>query len=225
MKDEDDLRELNELLQKYVGATAEERTHLLQPVERAISKVSPGLLETADTRFFNGDYLKDIFNQCMKRVLARPDLSPDRKTNAMEDATSFKAFFDMATQWKVPKLAAHAFEMATLALFTGLRAGLNPKEVENLRVDFARKGGTAPKREKPAVVHAKHLARQIAEKNPTYSSEKIAEEIPNHWRLGGIACLKQRWLAERIRRWRRDGDVPQAHPLRRQKKPLQRFRS
>jgi hypothetical protein len=224
MKDEDDLRELNELLKQYVEATIEERKHLLQTVERAISKVSPGLLETADTRFFNGDYLKDIFNHCMTRVLARPDLSPDRKTNAMEDAESFRAFFDMATQWKVPKLAAHAFEMATLALFTGLRAGLNPKEVENLRVDFARKGGATPKREKPAVVHARYLAREIAEKNPTFSSEKIAEEIPNHWRRGDVACLKHRWLAELIRRWRRNGDVPQAHPLRRQKHPLQRFR-
>jgi transketolase len=88
MKDEDDdLRELNELLQQYAEATTEERKHLRPDVERAISKVSPSLMDTADTRFVNGDYLKDMFDQCMKRVLARSDLAPDRKTNAREEQT------------------------------------------------------------------------------------------------------------------------------------------
>lgn len=225
MKDEDDLRELNELLQQYAEATMEERKHLLSDVERAISKVSPGLLETADTRFFKGNYLKDTFDQCMKRVLARPDLSPDRKTNAKEDADDFTSLFNAARQWQVRKLAAHAFEMATLALFTGLRAGLSPKEVENLRVDFARKGGTAPKQEKPAVAHARVLAREIAEKNPTFSSAWIAGEIPHCWRLRDVVCPKDSWLVTLVRRWRRDGVVPrQAGPLRRQTHPLQRFR-
>ena len=52
MKDEDDdLRELNELLQQYAEATMEERKHLRPDVERAISKVSPSLMDSADTRF------------------------------------------------------------------------------------------------------------------------------------------------------------------------------
>ena len=103
MKDEDDdLRELNELLQKYAEATTEERKHLRPDVERAISKVSPSLMGSADTRFFNGDYLKDMFDQCMKRVLARSDLSPDRRTNAKEDVDDFWAFFDATKQWPAP---------------------------------------------------------------------------------------------------------------------------
>ena len=84
-------------------------------------------MDTADTRFFNGDYLKDMFDQCTKRALARPDLSPDRKTNAREDADDFMAFFNAAKQWQVPKLAAHAFEMTMLGIFAGLRAGLSPR--------------------------------------------------------------------------------------------------
>ena len=87
-------------------ATTEERNHLRPGVERAISNVLPGLLETADARFFNGDYLKDMFDQCTKRALARPDLSPDRKINAREDWDDFMAFFNAAKQWQVPKLAA-----------------------------------------------------------------------------------------------------------------------
>jgi hypothetical protein len=137
MKDEDDdLRELNELLQQYAEATMEERTHLRPGVERAISKVLPSLLDTADTGFFNGDYLKNMFDQCMKRALARPDLSPDRKTNAREDWEDFMAFFNAAKQWQVPKLAAHAFEMTMLGIFAGLRAGLNPVEIDELREKF-----------------------------------------------------------------------------------------
>ncbi len=128
MNDEDDLRELRELLQQYAEATAEQRKHLRPGIERAISKVLPGLLDSADTKFFNGDYLKDMLDKCMKRVLARPDLSPDRKTNAKEDADDFWAFFNAAKQWPVPKLAAHTFEMTTLGLFTGLRAASTPSK-------------------------------------------------------------------------------------------------
>ena len=69
MKDEDDLRELRELLQQYAEATAEERNHLRPGVERAISNVLPGLLDTADARFFNGDYLKDMFDPCLSGCL------------------------------------------------------------------------------------------------------------------------------------------------------------
>jgi hypothetical protein len=127
-EDDDDIRELRELLQQYAEATVEERERLLPDFIRAIEKVSPGLLETADARFFNGDYLKDMIDQCTNRALDRPDLTPDRKTNAKEDAANFIMFFDAAKQWPFPKLAAHAFEMAILALFIGLgRASASAK--------------------------------------------------------------------------------------------------
>ena len=69
------------------------------------------------------------FGLCMKRALARRDLTPGHEEtgNAKEDAANFIMFFDAAKQWPFPKLAAHAFEMATLALFIGLRAGLSPQ--------------------------------------------------------------------------------------------------
>jgi hypothetical protein len=212
-------------LQQYAEATIEERERLLPGLERAISKVAPGLLETADTRFFNGDYLKDMIDQCMQRVLARPDLSPDRKTNAMEDAAVLRKLFDLAKQWPVPKLAAHTFEMTLRGMFIGMRAGLSPEEVEGLYARFMsdrqRNLGETPKSDKPAVAHAKELARELAEEeNRTFSSATIASKIRERWRLKDIACPKDSWLVRLVRRWRRDGDVPrQAHPLRRQAQP------
>jgi hypothetical protein len=184
MEDDDDFREFRKLEQQYAEATAEERERLRLDLERAIHKIAPGLLETADTRFFNGDYLRDMFDQCMKRVLARPDLTPDRRTNAMEDEATFMAFFDAAKQWP-PKLAAHAFEMTTCALFTGMRAGLNQNEVDKLRqhifVETGRKGGMASKEireERPWWPRAEELALNA---DPNLSNEKIATHIRDNW--------------------------------------------
>ena len=214
-------------MQQYAEATIEERERLLPGLERAISKVAPGLLETADTRFFNGDYLKDMIDQCMQRVLARPDLSPDRKTNAMEDAAVLRKLFDLAKQWPVPKLAAHTFEMTLRGMFIGMRAGLSPEEVEGLYARFMsdrqRKLGKTPKGEKPGVAHAKELACEIAKENSQLSSAEIAEEIPNRWRLKGVACPKPEWLVRLVRKWRRNGAIPpQTHPRRRRTYPLRR---
>ena len=188
MKDEDDLRELRELLQQYAEATAEEREHLRPGIERAISKVLPDLMDTADTRFFNGDYLKDMFDQCMKRVLARPDLSPDRKTNAREDSDDFWAFFNAAKQWPVPKLAAHAFEMTMLGIFTGLRAGLNPVEIDELRAKFmserqrkAAEKGVEDRRNKEWRKFAKDEALRLHNVNSSLTLTDIAEKIINQW--------------------------------------------
>jgi hypothetical protein len=202
MKDEDDdLRELNDLLKQYAEATTEERKHLRPGIERAISKVSPSLMDTADTRFFNGDYLKDMFDQCMKRVLARSDLSPDRKTNAREDANDFWAFFNTTRQWPVPKLAAHAYEMTVLGLFTGLRAGLNAVEIDKLRAGFlserqrkAAEKGVEDRRNKEWQKFAKDEALRLRSVNPSLTLTEIAEKIINEWEPVKFAKVKQRQL-------------------------------
>jgi hypothetical protein len=189
MKDEDDdLRELNELLQQYAEATTEQRKHLRPGVERAISKVLPSLLDTADTRFFKGDYLKDMFDQCTKRALARRDLSPDRKTNAREDWDDFMTFFNAAKQWPVPKLAAHAFEMTTLGIFAGLRAGLSPVEVEELRAKFRvehqQKAGEesgASRRDTLWRKFAKEAAPRMHNANRALTLSDIARNIEKEW--------------------------------------------
>jgi hypothetical protein len=215
MKDEDDLRELRELLQQYAEATAEEREHLRPGIERAISKVLPDLMDTADTRFFNGDYLKDMFDQCMKRVLARPDLSPDRKTNAREDADDFWAFFNAAKQWPVPKLAAHAFEMTILGIFTGLRAGLNPVEIDELREKFmserqrkAAEKGVEDRRNKEWRKFAKDEALRLHSVNPSLTLTDIAEKIINEWEPLKFEKVKQQQLFRYLSRLLDKGELP-----------------
>jgi len=216
--------DFDKLQQQYHDATIDERNRLWPDFIRAIRERYPGFLEEVDRKFRNGDYLRAILEECMKRVFARPDLDGGRKANAQEDAAVAMAVFDEFQQadsrWR-----ELAFELATRTLLTGLRAGLSPKEVENLRIDFARKGGTTRKKEKPAVAHARELAHEIAEENPTSPSVWIADQIPQRWRLRGVACPKDGWLVTLVRRWRRNGVVPRrAGPSRRQTHPLKRFR-
>jgi hypothetical protein len=215
MKDEDDLRELRELLQQYAEATAEERKHLRPGIEHAISKVLPGLLDTADTRFFNGDYLKDMFDQCMKRALARSDLSPDRKTNAREDADDFTAFFNGAKQWQVPKLAAHAFEMATLALLTGLRAGPNPAEIDDLRARFlserqrkVAEKGVEDRRNKEWRKFAKDETLRLHRVNSLLTLTEIAEKIIKEWEPFKFEKVKQQQLFRYLSRLMDKNELP-----------------
>jgi hypothetical protein len=188
MEDEDDLREFRKLAQQYAEATMEERERLRPDFERAIEKVSPGFLETYDTRSANGDYLKDMVDQCMQRVLARPDLGQDRKTNAMEDADDFMTFFQAAKQWPIPKLATHAFEMALRTLFIGMRAGLNQDEVEELfaKLQTERQQALGVKsgdirRDKVWREYAKNAAPRLHNAHRVLSLSGIAKRIEKEW--------------------------------------------
>ncbi len=196
-EDDDDIRELRKLEQQYAEATTEERERLLPDLIRAIEKVRPGLSEKGDARIFNGDYLRDMFDKCMQRALDRPDLTPDRKTNAKEDAATFIACFDAAKQWPFPKFATHAFEMATLALFTGLRAGLSLSEIEGLqaRYEFGmqRNRGHNSKKKKPWFWYARTSALKVPEKDRLLSNEKIAGGLWDDWAKEKPA----KWAGER----------------------------
>jgi hypothetical protein len=124
-------------------------------------------------------------------------------------------------------MRGHARELATRTLFIGLRARLSPEEVDALQARFMsdrqQRLGKTPKGEKPAVAHAKELACEIAKENSELGSIEIAEEIPNRWRLKGVACPKPDWLVRLVRKWRRNGDIPpQTHPRRRRTYPLRR---
>lgn len=141
--------DFDKLQQQYFDATIDERNRLWPDFIRAIRETYPGFLEEVEHKFRNGDYLMAMFGQCMKRVLARPDLNAGRKTNAQEDATVFMAAFDELQQVD-PHARGLAYELATRALFTALRVGLNPDEVENLRAEARSEwGGRAGRRADP----------------------------------------------------------------------------
>jgi hypothetical protein len=74
--------DFDKLQQQYFDATIEERNGLFWNFIRAIRETYPGLVEEVDNKYRNGDYLMAMFGQCMKRVLARPNLNAGRKTNA-----------------------------------------------------------------------------------------------------------------------------------------------
>jgi hypothetical protein len=178
--------EFLKLQQQYADATIEERERLRPDFIQAIRKNLPGLIEEYDTRSANGAYLKDMFDQCMKRGLARPDLTPDRKTNAMEDAADFMAMFDELA--KVPKLGALAFAFATSALFTGLRAGLSPVEVDELRAKFMSEHqrniamkGRERRRDMPWREFAKKAALRMHNARGKLTLTEIVQEIEKEW--------------------------------------------
>ena len=142
-----------------------------------------------------------MFDQCTKRALARPDLSPDRKTNAREDTADFTALFNAAKQWPVPKLAAHAFEMTTLGLFTGLRAGLNLVEIERLREKFmserqrkVAEKGVEDRRNKEWRKFAKDEALRLHRVNSLLTLTEIAEKIIEEWERLKFEKVKQQQL-------------------------------
>jgi hypothetical protein len=122
--------DFDKLQQQYFDATIDERNRLFWNFIRAIRETYPGLVEEVDHKHRNGDYLMAMFGQCMKRVLARPDLNAGRKTNAQEDAAVFMAAFDELKQAD-SRSRELAFDLAIRALFTGLRVGLTQDETEN----------------------------------------------------------------------------------------------
>jgi hypothetical protein len=190
IKERDVTDEFNKLQQQYFDATIDERNRLWPNFIRAIRETYPGFLEEFEHKFRNGDYLMAMFGQCMKRLLARPDLNAGRKTNAQEDAAVFMAAFD-ELKHADSRSRELAFELAIRALFTGLRVGLNQDEVEKLRAgaraEFSRlggkKSGEARKKGRPWTPHAEKLALEAHSANPNASDETLATEVAASWKL------------------------------------------
>jgi hypothetical protein len=159
----------------------------------------------------------------MERVLARPDLSASRKRNAQEDAAGFMFVFDELEREDLgPKeMKELAFELATRALFTGLRAGLSPEEAEKieLHAEIGRKvvtggrtggkesGKTRRRENKPWAQPATDLAKVICAELPDRSNETVAVEIVSRWKLQrpppGV-----RWLETFVSELRKAGTLP-----------------
>ena len=105
---------------------------ILLKLGQQAAEASPEELERAlEIASTNGDYLMMKFGLCMKRIRTRPDLAPDIKAGADNDTARFVELFNAAKQWP-PKAAAHVFELAEVALNTGLRVGAGPEEAEKI---------------------------------------------------------------------------------------------
>jgi hypothetical protein len=204
--------DFDKLQQRYHDATIDERNRLWPDFIPAIRERYPGFLEEVDRKFRNGDYLRAILEECMKRVFARPDLDGGRKANAQEDAAVAMAVFDEFQQadsrWR-----ELAFELATRTLLTGLRVGLNPDEVENLRAEarseLGRKGGKAsgPGRQAKRSLwtpHATELAMEAYSRDSNASNETIADSISDNWKLKTPKCPGHRTLTEFVSELRPD---------------------
>jgi hypothetical protein len=179
--------EFDKLQQQYDNASIGERERLWPHFIRAIRDRYPGFLEEYERAFRNGEYLKAMFDGCMKRVLTRHDLSAGRKTNAQEDATAFMwAFKELQREDLGPKeMRELGYELAIRGLFTGLRAGLTPGEVEGLHARFMsdrqRKLGRTPKKEKPWRAYARMLFALIPEKDRALSNDRVAGKLWGMW--------------------------------------------
>jgi hypothetical protein len=208
--------EFNKVQQQYFDATIDERNRLWPNFIREIREKYPGLLEEFEHKFRNGDYLMAMFGQCMKRVLARPDLNAGRKTNAQEDAAVFMAAFDELKQAD-SRSRELAFELGIRALFTGLRVGLNQDEEQKLRegvlAELGRSGGKASgearKENRPWVPHAKELALEVHSEDPEASDATLATEIGSRWKHEDPKCPGHRTLENFISELRADRTLPQ----------------
>ena len=174
-----------ELQRRYYSATFEERNRLWPEFIRAIREAAPGFIEEFDRAFRSGDYLMAMFEQCMKRAFARPELDAGRKINALEDTSVFLAVFDEIKQVD-SAVGELAYDLATRALFAGLRAGLSPDEIEKLhreaRTAFGRPGGKASTktRRKKAELWKTWVTAQAPSmrgKHPTSAQEDLADKL------------------------------------------------
>ena len=173
-----ELDEFSKLQQQYDEASIEERERLRPDLIRAIRKIYPGLLEKFERAFRNGDYLKATGRQCMKRVLARADLSAGGKTNAEEDADCRSLSSSMSSSGRTLSRGNEGARVRTGdADPVHWAAGRpQPDEVEDLHARFMsdrqRRLGKTPKRDKPDVAHAKELACEIAKENSELSAHR-----------------------------------------------------
>jgi hypothetical protein len=200
--------DFDKLQQQYFEATYDERERLWPDFIRAIREAYPGLVEEFEQAFSSGDALMSMFGQCMERVLARPDLSAGRKTNAQEDAAGFYWVFDELKQVD-SGVRALAFELATRALFTGLRVGLSPSEVEVFRAQFRTedqrmrgvKSGES-RRAKDWRKFAKDAALRIHEANPGLTLTDIARNIIEEWKSEKFEKVEEqqlfKYLSDRV---------------------------
>jgi hypothetical protein len=216
--------QMRALMDKYDAASPDERERLHPDLIRAIREKFPGFVEEYELAFRNGNYLKAMFDQCMERVLARPDLSAGRKTNAQEDADAFVfVFTELQREDLGPKeMKELAYELSTRALFTGLRAGLSPEEVEKieLHAEIGRKvvsggktggtnsGKTRSRENKPWAPHATELAQVIYAELPGASDEDFAVEIKTRWKLEEVSPPTVRTLATFVSELREGGKLP-----------------
>ena len=196
--------DFDKLQQQYHDATLDERNRLWPDLIRAIREKYPGFLEEVDHKFRNGDYLRAMLEECMKRVFARPYLDGGRKANAQEDAAVVMEVLNRLQQVD-PYARELAHELGTRTLFTGLRVGLSPDEVENLRAEarseLGRKGGktSGPGRQAKRSLwtpHATELAMEAYSRDLDASNETIADAISDNWKLKTPKCPGHRTLTK-----------------------------
>jgi hypothetical protein len=206
--------DFDKLQQQYFEATYDERERLWPDFIRAIREAYPGLFEEFEQAFSSGDALMSMFGQCMERVLARPDLSAGRKTNAREDAAGFYWVFDELKE-EDPRVRGLANELATRALFTGLRVGLSPGEVEELRAqlrtEHQRKAGAKSgerRRDKDWRKFAKDAALRIHEANPGLTLTDIARNIMEEWKSEKFEKVEEQQLFKYLSDLVDKGELP-----------------
>jgi hypothetical protein len=218
--------ELRTLAEQYFAAKPTEREPYEALLEAFIAKavaLYPDWRETWEAAKSDGRIVRALAIHCVLRIRARNDLAEFERFEAKTAEGNFVASFDEVA---ASPDAAVAFRMM-LSFYELMRiAKLDPEEMEELGRravrDSALNAGNTPKRDSPRRTHANELISELAKEHPGFLIEEIVEEIPNRWRLKGVACFTPNWLRELVRRWRRDNDIPPPTHGRRRTYPLRR---
>ena len=127
-----------------------------------------------------------LFQHALKMVLERRDLTEATKEKVLSAAEEFRALLNVF-QAASPMAGGLVFKVASLALLTGLLAGLTPHTVEKLRAgwpaelgrDGGQKSGAVRKANRPWTLHAKELVHRC---DPNLSNGGIAAELMRGWK-------------------------------------------
>jgi hypothetical protein len=186
---------------------------------RRIGAELPGggeILKRLAEAYYNGEHLALLVQDTAKTVLDREDLDKADKEEALADAEELWAMFHGFREAShVPR--GIAFQFASLALLTGLRAGLRPDQVKKIRggmpAELGRGGGkrsgVVRKAKRRWVTHATELAKDACSRDSDLSIEKVAGAISDHWKHKDPRCPGMRTLETFVSNGRKTGQLPQ----------------
>lgn len=176
----------------------------------------PGLVRSLAASSVWGDHLEFLFKASLDKVLARADVKETSKEEARSDAGRFLASLERLQKEPPASLSiAEILDFASVALLTGLQAGLSPDEIDALRKrdrsDFSRRGGKKSgidRRElRPWTAHAEKLAKAAYAADNDASDGDIAGYIMASW-AHSAKRPGYRTLETFIAGKRKSGDLP-----------------
>jgi len=187
----------------------------LRRIDAELPEGHPKIFDTLVEAYWSGSPLLYLFQNALKMVSERGDLNEADKEMAMSDAEEFWALFNGFREAQhVPR--GLVFQFASLALLTGLQAGLSSEEVRKLCAGLpaelgaqgGKMSGEARRQRIQWKTYVANKAPSLRSKNPTLSQEDLADKIIQKATKEKIEIVGRRQVVEYLSELERTGQLP-----------------